>query len=102
MILTDKQIEAIDIHCGMTEIDGSEPFSTYKYEHHLLKAQLKKVYELGNGECTEHHAAYTPKHQCVQCMSSIWQALLEEIEPKSINRGSFAKYVEEDKEPFLE
>ena len=45
MILTDKEIEAIDIGCGMSEIDGTEPFSSYKYEHHLLKAQLKKAHD---------------------------------------------------------
>ena len=43
------------------------------------KAQLKRVVEWGNEPCAEHHAYHTPKHQCVKCMSSMWQALLEEV-----------------------
>ena len=45
MRLTDEEIGEIDIHCGMSEADGTEPFTRYKYEHHLLKAQLKKVFD---------------------------------------------------------
>lgn len=41
--LTNKEIEKIDIHCGMSEADGTEPFTPYKYEHHLLEAQIKKI-----------------------------------------------------------
>ena len=41
--LDDKEIEKIDTHCGMSEVDGSEPFTPYKYEHHLLEAQIKKI-----------------------------------------------------------
>ena len=45
--LTDEEIGAIDIGCGMSEIDGTEPYYSYKYEYHLLKAQLKKVVKWG-------------------------------------------------------
>jgi len=79
--LTDEEIGAIDIGCGMSEIDGTEPFYSYKYEYHLIKAQLKKVYNWGHEDCP-HHAAtrhidkpLNRKFQCAVC----WQALLEEI-----------------------
>ncbi len=47
ILLTDEQIEAIDIQCGMDEI-GHMTTSTpkgYDYEHRLLKAQLLKACE---------------------------------------------------------
>ena len=77
--LTDAEIGAIDIDCGMSEIDGTEPFSSYKYEHHLLKAQSKKVVEWGDEDCTEHdhHPIISgfSRFMCWECR----QALLEEV-----------------------
>lgn len=76
--LTDEEIGVVDIHCGMSEIDGSEPFTSYKYEHHLLKAQLKKVGEWGNKPCPHDPWVHDDAKRagCKRC----WQTLLEEVE----------------------
>ncbi len=69
--LTSEEIWAI--------ICADKTGSTKSIGKEHAKAQLEKVVAWGNEECTEHHATYTPKHQCVQCTSSKWQALLGEI-----------------------
>ena len=68
ILLTDEEIE--EIISPMLMVSPAT----------IAKAQLKKVVEEGEKECTEHHAAYTPKHQCIQCMISMWQALKKECE----------------------
>ncbi|MCP4595624.1 hypothetical protein [Neptuniibacter sp.] len=53
IILTDEQIEAIDIQCGMDEI-GHITTSTpkgYDYEHRLIKAQLRQVVQNREIQC---------------------------------------------------
>ena len=72
--LTDEEIGAIDIGCGMSEMDGTEPYYSYKYEYHLPKAQLKKVGEWGDGICEE-HKHFCERWHCRECR----QALLEEV-----------------------
>ena len=44
-LINDEEIEEIDIDCGMTEIDGSQPHYPLKYEHRLLQAQNDKTYK---------------------------------------------------------
>ncbi len=76
--LTDEEIEAIDIHCGMSEIDGSEPFIRYKYEHHLNKAQIKKVVEF-IGKRRNGCQLNDEEVECRLCLSELLKALLEEV-----------------------
>ena len=40
-VMSDEQINEIDIGCGLSEINGSQPFYPLKYEHTLLKAQAE-------------------------------------------------------------
>ena len=41
-LLNGEEIDALDVACGMSEIDGTEPYHPKKYEHTLLKAQYQQ------------------------------------------------------------
>jgi len=47
ILLKDEEIHEIDIECGLSEINNSEPYYPLKYEHNLLRAQLNKIVEEG-------------------------------------------------------
>jgi len=47
ILLDDKEIEGVDIACGMVSAENPKEYDAdhYYYEHHLNKAQLKKVFK---------------------------------------------------------
>jgi len=79
LLLTDEEIGAIDIDCGMSEIDGTEPYYSYKYEYHLLKAQLKKVVDILYERSTACSAPNPWEIMSIVFTKEEWQAILEEV-----------------------
>jgi len=56
-VMNDEQINEIDIGCGLSEINGSQPFYPLKYEHTLLKAQAEISFKAGIREVVRDLAA---------------------------------------------
>lgn len=85
--LTDEEIRQAWVETEEREED-SRFYGVLVQDRAIAQAQLKKIVEWDRSACPHtHHKDDLPlngRKDCYKC----WQALLEEIEGKSINRGS--------------